>query len=220
MSTNHKNMKKNILLACGLLVVAAVVYANTINTRETKALAGYDIGDEAMDFKLKNIDGKMVSLADYNDAKGFIVVFTCNTCPYSKMYEQRIEDLNQMYASKGYPVIAINPNDKQRQPGDSFDEMIKRAGEKNFTFPYLYDETQEIATAYGATRTPHVYILSKNSSSKLKVEYIGAIDNNAKSGADASDKYVEAAVNSLLEGGKVDNSFTKAVGCTIKWKQS
>lgn len=212
-------MKKNILLVCGLLVVAAVVYANTIKTDDSKPLAGYEVGDEAVDFKLKNVDGKMMSLADFTDAKGFIVVFTCNTCPYSKMYEQRIEDLNKMYASKGYPVVAINPNDKQRQPGDSFDEMIKRADEKSFSFPYLYDETQEIATAYGATRTPHVYILSKSGKS-LKVEYIGAIDNNAKSGADATEKYVEAAVNNLIDGKKVDNTFTKAVGCTIKWKQS
>src|SRR5437764_553070 len=120
--------------------------------------AGYKPGDKARDFKLKNVDGKMMSLADYKDAKGFIVTFTCNHCPFAKAYEDRIIALHTKYAAKGYPVVAINPNDKDREPDDSFDNMVIRAKDKKYPFAYLYDESQEIAKAYGATRTPHVYI--------------------------------------------------------------
>src|SRR5580692_9460109 len=115
---------------------------------------GYNVGDKAMDFKLKNVDGKMVSLSDYKDAKGFIVVFTCNHCPYAKAYEDRINALNVKYASKGYPVIAINPTDASQIESDSYANMQQRAKDKNFSFPYLVDETEDVAHAYGATRTP------------------------------------------------------------------
>lgn len=177
---------------------------------------GYKIGDKATDFKLKNVDGNMVSMADYKDAKGFIVVFTCNHCPVSKKYEQRIIDLDNKYSPKGYPVIAINPNDKDVQPEDSYEEMVKLAAKKEYPFPYLYDETQEIAKAYGATRTPHVFILSKDKND-LVVEYIGAIDNNSKSAEAADEKYVEDAVDALLAGESLPITYTTAVGCTIKW---
>lgn len=178
---------------------------------------GYQIGSEAMDFKLKNVDGKMVSLADYKNAKGFIVVFTCNTCPYSKLYEQRIIALDKKYAELGYPVIAINPNDPAVQAEDSFENMQIRAKEKGFTFPYLVDETQNITKTYGASKTPHVFVLEKQSG-KNKVVYIGAIDNNPKGAEEANVKYVEDAVDALLKGQKVKETTTKAIGCTIKWK--
>jgi len=212
-------MKKNALLIIGILAVITIAFVNAKKLNDVPQGTGYQIGSEVSDFSLKNVDGKMVSLADFNDAKGFIVVFTCNTCPYAKMYEQRTEDLNQMYASKGYPVIAINPNDVTQQPDDSYAKMIERSNEKKYTFPYLYDESQAIATQFGASRTPHVYILTKDDS-KLKVAYIGAIDNNAKDAGDADVKYVEDAVNGLLTGKKVETDFTKAVGCTIKWKKA
>lgn len=177
---------------------------------------GYKIGDKAADFKLKNVDGSMVSFADYEDAEGFIVVFTCNHCPMSKKYEQRIIDLDNKYRDKGYPVIAINPNDKDVQPQDSYEEMVKLADKKDYPFPYLYDETQDVARLFGATRTPHVFILSKEKND-LVVEYIGAIDNNSKSTEAADEKYVEDAVDALLAGDDVAITYTKAVGCTIKW---
>jgi peroxiredoxin len=179
---------------------------------------GYKVGDLAIDFNLKNIDGKNVSMADYKDAKGIILVFTCNSCPFSKLYEDRIIDLHNKYASKGYPVIAVNPNDPDQQPEDSFDNMVIRAKEKKFTFAYLLDASQEIASTYGATRTPHVYLLKKEGS-KYRVAYIGAIDDSPKNGVVANKKYVEDAVESLMTGKKVSTNFTKAVGCTIKWKQ-
>lgn len=178
---------------------------------------GYQVGDTATDFELKGVDGKLVSLAGYKEAKGFIVVFTCNTCPYAKLYEDRLIKLNNKYEEKGFPVIAINPNDARQSPGDSFEEMKKRAKEKGFTFPYLLDETQKITAAYGATRTPHVYVLKKTGD-KYKVAYIGAIDNNHKEASLADKKYVENAVDQLLNNKEVEVKSTKAIGCTIKWK--
>ncbi len=178
---------------------------------------GYEVGDKAGDFTLKNVDGKMVSLTDYPEAKGFIVIFTCNHCPYSKLYEDRIIALDANYRDKGFPVIAINPNDPAVQPEDSYPLMQVRAREKGFTFPYLFDETQDVARAYGATRTPHVFILSMDEGD-LIVKYIGAIDNNSKSAAEASEKYVEDALNALLSGNDPAVNYTRAVGCTIKWK--
>jgi peroxiredoxin len=179
--------------------------------------AGYKPGDKARDFKLKNVDMKMVSLADYKDAKGFIVTFTCNHCPFAKAYEDRLIDLHKKYAAKGYPVVAINPNDKDRAPDDSFEAMTVRAKEKNFPFAYLYDESQEIAKAYGATRTPHIYILSKKEND-LTVEYIGAIDDNSDDASAVTKKYAENALDNLIAGKKPETNFTKAIGCTIKWK--
>jgi peroxiredoxin len=194
-----------------VLAVCTVISAFTLTDTKT----GYAVGDNATDFKLKNIDDSMVSLSDYNDAKGFIVIFTCNHCPYSVAYEDRIIALDKKYKSKGYPVIAINPNNPEVSEGDDFTAMKVRAKEKGFTFPYLFDEGQNIYPQYGATRTPHVYLLNKENT-KLKVAYIGAIDNNAFDGTKADTKYVENAVDALLKGQKITTTFTKAIGCTIK----
>ncbi|MBL7995026.1 thioredoxin family protein [bacterium] len=181
---------------------------------------GYKVGDKARDFNLKNVDGKNVSLKDYgDDVNGFIITFTCNHCPYSKAYEDRIIALDKKFAALGYPVIAINPNDPSDYPEDSFDNMIKRAREKKFTFPYLVDETQEIARTYGASRTPHMYVLQKKSGG-LEVVYIGAIDDNTENADAVKNKYVEAAIDALIKGQKPSVSFTKAIGCSIKWKKS
>ena len=180
---------------------------------------GYMAGDKAKDFKLKNVDGKMVSMADYKDAKGFIVIFTCNHCPFSQAYEDRIVALHKTYSVKGYPVIAINPNDENIEPEDSFDGMVARAKQKNFPFAYLYDQSQYYAKEYGATRTPHAFVLSR-SGKDVMVEYVGGIDDNVDDASAVTKKYVENAVDELLAGKKVSTAFTKAVGCTIKWKKS
>jgi len=192
-----------------------IFFLSMIITSSLSFAGGYEVGDKASDFTLKNVDGKMVSLADYKEAKGFIVIFTCNHCPYSKLYEDRIIVLDAIYKGKGFPVIAINPNDPAIQPEDSYPLMQERAREKGFTFPYLVDETKEVARAYGASRTPHVFILSKKEGD-LIVKYIGAIDNNSKNAADASERYAEEALNALLNGDDPEVNYTKAVGCTIK----
>jgi peroxiredoxin len=178
--------------------------------------AGYSVGDTVADFKLKSTDGKTVSLADFKSAKGAIVIFDCNTCPYSKAYNDRILALSKKY-QETFPVLAINSNSPEVSPGDSFDEMVKYAKAKGYTFPYLFDESQEVARAYGATNTPHVYVLKKEGTS-FTVAYIGAIDNNTKDAASADKKYVEEAVNALASGKPVPQEKTKAIGCSIKWK--
>ncbi|MCW3786724.1 thioredoxin family protein [Plebeiibacterium sediminum] len=179
---------------------------------------GYAPGDEAIDFKLKNIDDSYVSLKDYDSAKGFIVIFTCNHCPYAVAYEDRIIALDKKFKKSGYPVIAINPNDPVAYPSDSFEKMKERASEKGFTFPYLFDETQEIAKTYGATKTPHVFLLQKEKS-KLVVKYIGAIDDNYQDSEAVKEKFVENAISSIVDNKDVAVNSTKAIGCSIKWKK-
>ncbi|HLO91715.1 MAG TPA: thioredoxin family protein [Lentimicrobium sp.] len=200
-------MKKSLIISLLALFASINLFAQ-----------GYKVGDIASDFKLKNIDGKMVSLADYKDAKGYIVIFTCNHCPFSVAYEDRIIALNNKYAPLGYPVIAINPNDPIIVPEDSYEKMIVRAKEKNFTFPYLFDEGQKVLPLYGATRTPHVYLLEKTAKGN-KVAYIGAIDDNHQDASAVKENYVENAIEALRSGKQPAINFTKAIGCSIKVAQ-
>ncbi len=207
-------MRKILFHTLTLLTVSAITLAFNYkpNTMEKK---GYDIGDNATDFKLKNVDGKMVSLADYKEAKGFVIVFTCNHCPYAEAYESRIIALDKKYKEKGYPVIAINPNDPEVNKDDSYEKMIIRAEERGFTFPYLFDDGQKIYPKYGATRTPHIFILKKDGYKNI-VSYIGAIDDNFEDASAVKKKYAENAIDALLKGEKPNPETTKAIGCTIK----
>lgn len=175
---------------------------------------GYAVGDRAEDFSLKSVNNKMVSLADYKDALGYIVVFTCNHCPYAQLYEQRIIDLHNKYAPKGFPVIAINPNSPLIVEEDSFDEMQRRAKLYKYPFEYLFDEEQKVYPKYGATRTPHVFLLDHD----MIIRYIGAIDDNPETPKSAKNRWVEKAVDALLKGEKPSPDFTRAVGCTVKKK--
>lgn len=174
---------------------------------------GYAVGDSIEDFSLKNVDDTMISLADYKEAKGFIIIFTCNMCPYSVANEDRIIALDKKYKFKGYQIIAINPNDPEASKGDSFEDMKVRAEEKGFNFPYLFDEGQKVYPKFGATKTPHVYIVSKQT---MKIEYIGAIDNSSRNASAVTEKYVENALNALLEGREIKKTKTRAIGCSIK----
>lgn len=178
--------------------------------------AGLKIGDTATDFKLENIDGSFVSLSDYKEAKGFIVIFTCNTCPYAVMYEDRINEIDQKFSTKGYPVIAINPNDPSIKSGDSFDAMKVRAKDKGFNFPYLFDAEQKVFPAYGATKTPHVYVLDKN----MKVQYIGAIDDNPRDAKMVEINYIDNAIQAIEKGTTPNPATTKAIGCGIKYRKA
>jgi len=175
---------KTLKISLVILLVGLITAFTLKNTSD-----GYGIGDSATDFNLKNVDNNMVSLANFEDAKGFIVIFTCNTCPYSVAYEDRIIELDKKHKEKGYPVIAINPNNPQVKKGDSFELMQQRAKDKGYTFPYLLDEGQHIYPQYGTTRTPHVYLLNKIN---------GAIDNNFHDASAITEKYVENAVEALL----------------------
>ena len=207
-------MKTNRILLSLIIILTTYgqINAQKMETTENK---GYKIGDTATDFKLKNVDNKMVSLSDYKDAKGYIVIFTCNHCPYAKAYQDRIIALNNKYAPMGYPVIAINPNDPKLIPDDNFEAMQVRAKEKGFTFPYLLDDGQKIYPQYGATKTPHVFVLQKEKGKNI-VRYIGAIDDNYANANDVSHKYVETAVDDLLAGKPIAQATTLAIGCGIK----
>ena len=197
-------MKKFEILT--LLTVILMSFTNT---------SGYQPGDKATDFKLKSVDGKMYSMSDYKDAKGFIVVFTCNHCPFAVKYEDRVIELAKKYKSKGYVLLAINPNDPSVVPDDSFDKMKVRAKEKGFNFPYLFDEGQKIFPQYGATKTPHVFLLDKN----LIVKYIGAIDDNVEDASAVKVKFLENAIAALEKGQEIEVPLTKAIGCSIKVKK-
>lgn len=198
-------MKKGFVTA--VLAISTILFVN----------AGVKPGDKAIDFSLKNVDGTTVSLADYKDQKGVILVFTCNPCPFAKAYEKRIMNLDEKYAAQGFPVVAINPNDPGVSPEDTFASMKAKAEEKGYTFPYLKDETQEVYKAYGATRTPHIFLL-ENKGGKFKVAYIGAIDDNAMEESAVTQRYLEAAIGALIAGSKPNPETTKAIGCTIKAK--
>lgn len=175
----------------------------------------YVVGDRVSNFRLLSTDGNYVSLDDFPQANGFFIIFTCNHCPYSQLYEQRIIDLHRKYAPKGYPVIAINPNDPEIVPDDGYEEMKKRARQKRYPFPYLFDEQQQVYPIFGANRTPHVFLLDRT----RVVRYIGAIDDNAEVPAAVSTRYAEDAVEALIRGERPAVEFTRAVGCRIKAKK-
>ncbi|MDP2161101.1 MAG: thioredoxin family protein [Flavobacterium sp.] len=194
-------MKKLILLLFLLPIMASA--------------QGLSVGDKAVGFTLKNVDGTMVSLKDYDKEEGLILIFSCNHCPYSVAYEDRIIALADKFNTEGYPVVMINPNDPSDYAADSFENMIVRAEEKGFNFPYLFDDGQTIYPQYGATKTPHVYLLQKKQKD-FYVAYIGTIDNNYKDASSVTEKYVEDAITALKKGEKPAVDFTKAIGCSIK----
>ena len=202
---------RNVLSLFSLIAVMAVFTAASISYGPTP---GLKVGDKAPNFSLKNIDGSTYSLDDCKHCKGYIVTFTCNTCPYAKMYEERLNQLHGKYADLGYPVVAINPNDPDVKPDDSYEAMKAYSKEKKFIFPYLVDEGQKVFPQYGATKTPHVFLLDKN----LIVRYIGAIDDNAQDASAVTKRYVEDAIESLRKGEEPPVTSTKAIGCSIKTK--
>lgn len=202
-------MKKLIFLSA-----LALVFSHATNAKQPSRPA-----DFGSDFSLKNVNGEYVSLSKMENTKGYILVFSCNTCPVVKKYEKRLIDLHNKFSGKGYPVVAVNSNDANLSPGDSFEEMKKVASANNYPFLYLYDETQDVAKEYGATNTPHVFVVSKQNN-HLKIEYAGAIDNNADDESSADKFYVKDAVNALLKGQQVEVAHTKAVGCGIKWNKT
>ena len=210
-----------LIISCGSTATAETTSAEKTDApkpqvvkNETKS-DNLELGDVAPPFTLKNVDDSMVSLSDYSDQEGVILIFTCNTCPYAVMYEDRINALHAQYAPQGYPVVAIMPNNVEVKPGDDLAHMKTRAEEKGFEFAYLFDGAQEVYPLYGATRTPHIFLL-QNTDEGTIVKYIGAIDNNAQDADAVSEKYLENAIDALKAGNEPDPAFTKAIGCTIK----
>lgn len=170
------------------------------------------------DFSLKNIDGKMVSLKNYKDAKGFIIVFTCNHCPFAKLYPERLNQLNLKYKALDVPLIAISSTDTIMYVDDTYPKMVKKAKREKFNFPYLFDGDQSVAKNFSAQKTPHAYVVWKENG-KWVVKYDGAIDDNGNDPDKVSKHYVADAVDSLLMNKPVALSQTKSIGCQILFRK-
>jgi peroxiredoxin len=209
MITKIKKMKH-------LVWILLITLSSTVTTFAQQS-GGYQVGDAVAGFKLKNVDGRMISLSDYNNAKGVIIIFTSNHCPFAKAYEDRMIALNNKYASQGFTLIAINPSDPGTQLDDSFDKMKERASSKGYSFAYLEDDTQSVARAFGVARTPQAYVLTRTNG-KFVVSYLGMIDDNPQDPAGATKFYVDEAVTNLLGGKPVVTLSTKPIGCAVKWK--
>ncbi len=201
-------MKKNFLLFTVLMISALMLKAQPIA-----------VGSAAPDFSLKNIDGTTVSLSDYTNEKGVMVIFSCNPCPYVIAYEDRMIALHNEFAPQGYPVVFINPNDPVQQPADAVDRMRERAEAKGYPFPYLVDEGQHVYPAYGATRTPEIFLLKNNGGGNFTVAYTGTVDDNYKDESAVQVPYAANAVRALLAGNNPDPAITVAIGCGIKPKK-
>jgi peroxiredoxin len=178
-----------------------------------QAMANLRMGDKAINFSLLGTDGMRHSLDDYR-GKAVAVIFSCNHCPYVRAWEDRMVKIQSDYGEKGIQLIAINANDATKYPDDSFAKMKERAREKSFNFPYLHDESQEIARAYGAERTPEVFLFDENAT----LHYHGAIDDNYDDPAAVKAQYLRDALDAMLERKAPRIMETKPVGCTIKWK--
>jgi peroxiredoxin len=173
---------------------------------------------EINDFSLKNIDGKMVSLSDYLEAKGFVIIFTCNHCPFAKLYPDRLNKLNEKYKKLGVPLIAISSMDTISYEEDTYIKMIQKAKKENFKFPYLYDADQSIAKLFGAQKTPHAFVIWKNGS-HFEIKYSGAIDDNGMHPKQVKNEYIGLAVDELLVGKQVTLKETMTIGCQIYFRK-
>jgi len=172
-------------------------------------------GAEAPEFRnLPGVDGKNYALADFSAAKALVIFFSCNHCPYVQAYEDRIMALQKEFRPKGVEFIAINSNDATNYPDDSFENMVKRAKERNFNFTYLRDDSQAVAKAYGASHTPHLFLFNE----ERQLSYTGRIDDNWQEPAKVTKQYLREAISALINGREPETKETFAVGCTIKWK--
>jgi peroxiredoxin len=191
-------------------LVMACLAALAVGTAGVSAL---ETGKKGPDFTLAGTDGKVYGLAAFKDAKAVVVAFTCNHCPVAQAYEARLIELAKSYKEKGVAVVAISSNDAKAYPADSFENMMKRAKGKKYPHPYLYDPDQTAARAYGATVTPHIFLLD----GERKLVYAGAVDDNDNARR-VKEHWLKDAIDQLLAGKKPQRAATKARGCSIKWK--
>lgn len=171
-----------------------------------------------MDFSLKNTDGKFISLKDYPNAKGFMIVFTCNHCPFAKLYPPRLNALNEEFAPLGVPLIAISSTDTIQYEADGYLHMVEKSKNENFNFPYLYDGTQKVAKQFKADKTPHAYLIWKENN-KWVIKYNGAIDDNGAEVEKVKNAYLSMAVETLLKGHNPQVTETKSIGCQIHFRK-
>ena len=173
------------------------------------------IGDVAPDFDLPGVDGNRYSLKGFKDRKALVVIFSCNHCPTVQAYEERLITIQRDYEGKGAALVAINSNETESHPQDNFENMVKRAKEKGFNFPYIRDEDQTVANSYEASHTPQIFLFDEN----RKLRYTGAVDDNKWEPTQVTKKFLREALDAVLEGNPVSNPETHTVGCTIKWSK-
>ena len=200
-----KNTKSLSILWIALLIISTNAFAQKNNK-------------DIVDFKLKNVDEKIVSLSSFTDAKGFIIVFTCNHCPFAKLYPPRLNNLNNKFKPLGVPLIAISSTDTMMYEEDTYPNMVIKANEEHFNFPYLFDEMQVVAKNFKAQKTPHAYVIWKENKQWV-VKYNGAIDDNGMEPEKVTETYVSNAVNELLTNQPIKTSETKSIGCQIAFRR-
>lgn len=184
----------------------------------TQVRPGFELGQfKAPDFNLPGVDGKTYSLKNFQDSKALVVIFMCNHCPYVIAVQDRINDLAKRFKGQGVALIGINPNDAVKYPADSFDAMKVRAQERGFVFPYVQDESQEVARAYDAVCTPDPYVF-ENQGGEFVLRYHGRIDDNWKEPAQVKAQELADALTQILAGKPVDADQKSAMGCSIKWR--
>jgi len=191
---------------------AAVLVLASHTAPAARAADELAIGAQGAGFNLKGTDGKMHSLDNVKGTKGTAVIFTCNECPFSKGYEDRLIALAKEYQPKGIGFVAINANDPKIVPGDGFEFMVKRAQDKSLPYPYVLDETQAIATAYGAKVTPHIFLLDVSG----RLVYRGRVDDSLEQDKVKTHDFA-AALEALTSGQPVKVAETKAFGCGVKY---
>jgi peroxiredoxin len=177
-------------------------------------MANIQLGERAKPFSLQGVDGREHALEDYTDNDALVLIFSCNHCPYVRAWEDRMVQIQADYADRGVQLLAINANDAQKYPSDSFEAMKKRSEEKQFNFPYLHDETQSVASVYGAERTPEIFLFD----SEQILRYHGAIDDNYDDHGAVQKPYLREALDAVLAGEEPAVASTRPVGCTVKWK--
>ena len=195
------NIKSSILLTVIIVLIS-------IKTNAQKSVS---------DFRLKNIDNKWESLKNYPNAKGFIIVFICNRCPFVGRYADRLNALNKKYAPLGIPLLAINSSDTLIFADETFEKMIKYAKEKKYTFPYLCDESQSVGRNFSAKKTPHAFVIWKEKSDWV-IEYSGSLDDNGAESSKITHAYISEAIDNLLVGKKVTIPTTNSIGCEIHYR--
>jgi len=200
------------------VVSAVAIVAGAAGAWAAESKGGLALGSKAPDAaaktKMKNVDGKMLSIADVAGKSGTLVVFTCNHCPFAKDWEQRIVELANTYAGKGIGVVLVNANDPTMHPEDGYDEMQTRAKSRGMKIPYVVDETSGVARAFGASVTPEAFLFDKTG----KLAYHGTIDDNRKEADKVKVRYLKDALDAVVAGKPPAVPETKGLGCGIKFR--
>ena len=199
-----KVLAKRITLLITLIFMVAV----TANAQELKLGAAAPLTDLKMD----DVSNRSISLAEAAKGNGLLVIFSCNTCPWVARWEDRYLDLANITSQNNVGMIALNPNERIRDRGESMDDMKKRAEKKGYTFFYALDKDHKVADAFGATRTPHIFLFDKD----MKLVYRGAIDDNANDATKVKEYFLKDAIEAMVAGTAVVKPSTKSLGCTIK----